>query len=98
MPDKIRLYLLVSRLLFSFLPSFLLRSLRSTIHKYTYTPSLPSSPNPKTILILGASFTGTHLASLLSHSLASGYRVLLIEKNSHFNYTFVFPRFSVLAG
>jgi len=47
--------------------------------------------------VIGGSFTGFHLVHLLANSLPTGYRVVLIEKNSHFNYTFNFPRFSVLS-
>ena len=34
----------------------------------------------------------------LTETLPTGYRVVLVEKNSHFNYLFVFPRFSVARG
>jgi hypothetical protein len=66
-------------------------------HALSYVPS-PSPSSQKTILVIGGSFTGFHLVHLLANTLPTGYRVVLIEKNSHFNYTFNFPRFSVLSN
>jgi len=48
--------------------------------------------------VIGGSFSGLYLAFRLSESVPSGYRVILIEQNSHFNYTFNFPRYSVVKG
>ena len=39
----------------------------------------------KNVIVLGASFTGVQLTTNLSKSLPTGYRVVMIEKNSHFN-------------
>lgn len=52
----------------------------------------------KKVVVIGGSFSGFYLARRLAHSLPTGYKVVLIEKNSHFNYIFNFPRYSVLAG
>ncbi|RDB15801.1 Apoptosis-inducing factor 2 [Hypsizygus marmoreus] len=67
------------------------------IHKRTYVSPAPGS-NPKIVIVIGGSFTGIHLARQLSHTLPTGYRVVLIEKHSHLNYLFSFPRFSVVEG
>lgn len=45
--------------------------------------------------VVGGSFTGAYLAQSLTHSLSSGFRVVLIEKYSCFHYVFGFPRFAV---
>lgn len=72
----------------------LCENIRSQIHKVTYR----AVENPKNIVVIGGSFGGVELTRKLASSLTTGYRVVLIEKNSHFNYTFNFPRYSVLEG
>ncbi|KAI1344204.1 hypothetical protein F5Y15DRAFT_365834 [Xylariaceae sp. FL0016] len=61
-------------------------------HSLTYKPT----PNRKNVVIIGGSFAGIHLARRLAQSLPTGYKVVLIEKNSHFNFAFQFPRVSVM--
>ena len=68
--------------------------IHALIHHHTYR----SLPNPKHIVVIGGSFSGLYLAFRLSESVPSGYKVILIEQNSHFNYTFNFPRYSVVKG
>jgi NADH dehydrogenase FAD-containing subunit len=64
----------------------------SKLHYYTYR----AVAEPVNVVIIGGSFGGFALANLLAHSLPTGYRVVLIEKKSHFNFTWIFPRVSVL--
>lgn len=92
--DKIRLFAKYLPLLLTFALKFLSQRVQATLHRLTYR-SLPSSQN---VIVIGGSFTGVWLARRLAESLPSGYKVILIEKNSHFNYTFNFPRYSVLRG
>lgn len=54
--------------------------------------------NPKNVVIIGASFAGWTAATRLAQSLPSGYRVILIEKNSHFYFTWNFPRSTSIPG
>lgn len=63
-------------------------------HRKTYT-ALPSA---KRVIVIGGSFAGIRLAERLAETLPTGYRVSLIERRSRFNYSFVFPRFSVTPG
>lgn len=49
-------------------------------------------------MIIGGSFAGVQVSKTLADSVPTGYKVVLIEKNSHFNYSFNFPRYSVLQG
>ncbi|KAL2069029.1 hypothetical protein VTL71DRAFT_15367 [Oculimacula yallundae] len=72
----------------------LTQRIRALIHRHTYK----SLPNPHTIVIIGGSYSGLFLSFRLAESLPSGYKVILIEQNSHFHHTFNFPRYSVLKG
>lgn len=92
--DKLRLTRKISPLIITYIAQQLARYIRSLIHARTYSPG----PAPKNIVIIGGSFTGWQLAKRLTQTLPSGYRVVLIERTTHFNYTFNFPRYSVLKG
>ncbi|KIN08613.1 hypothetical protein OIDMADRAFT_188209 [Oidiodendron maius Zn] len=63
-------------------------------HRWSYE-ALPTAQN---VVIIGGSFAGIELAKRLVETLPTGYRVILIEKNSHLNFSWVFPRFSVISG
>ena len=65
---------------------------KAYIHYYTYKPS----PNPRNVVVVGGSYAGFFCAEELAKTLPSGWRVLLIEKNTHFNHTWLFPRLSVI--
>lgn len=69
-------------------------SLATLIHRLRYRPE----PEPKNVVVVGASFAGYHTARCLANFLPSGWRVVVIEKNSHFQLTWVLPRFSVVGG
>ncbi|KAH9889212.1 hypothetical protein F4778DRAFT_773407 [Xylariomycetidae sp. FL2044] len=91
-PDKPRFIL---KLLKLFIPhGFRLVGQRAAAqyHLLTYN----KTPTPRNVVIVGGSFAGIHLARRLADTLPSGHRVVLIEKNSHFNFAFQFPRVSVL--
>ncbi|KAE8453685.1 hypothetical protein EG329_009196 [Mollisiaceae sp. DMI_Dod_QoI] len=92
--DKLKLVLLYSRILLSFSIQLLVQKIQAIAHKYTYR----SVPSPLNVVIIGGSFTGMQLARRLMETLPTGYRIVLVEKNSHFNYSFNFPRYSVLQG
>ncbi|OAG34923.1 hypothetical protein AYO21_10927 [Fonsecaea monophora] len=64
------------------------------IHRLRYK----SVPDPRNIVIIGGSFAGYFLAKRLAESVPTGYRVVLIDKHSHFHFTWNFPRATVLAG
>ncbi|KAJ5112939.1 hypothetical protein N7456_001473 [Penicillium angulare] len=69
-------------------------SIQSAVHRLTYRPG----EKPKNIVVIGASFAGYQAARCLANSLPSGYRVVVIEKNTHFQLTWVLPRFCVVDG
>ncbi|KAE8380175.1 hypothetical protein BDV26DRAFT_303123 [Aspergillus bertholletiae] len=64
------------------------------LHRLTYR----AVENPRNVIVIGASFAGYHAAKCLASSLPTGYRVVVIEKNTHFQLTWVLPRFSVVNG
>ncbi|TPX19127.1 uncharacterized protein E0L32_011200 [Thyridium curvatum] len=83
--------------------SILRRSLSARISGRAAPPPLPegASPSePRNIVIVGAAFAGYHAARLLTSTLPkdSPYRVVVVEPNSHFNFTWVLPRFCVVDG
>lgn len=60
----------------------------------------PDTPRTKNIVVVGAAFAGYHAANLITKSLPRGspYRVVVIEPNTHYNFTWVLPRFCVIEG
>ena len=92
--DKLKLF---AKVLSFFIPyglKLLFQRVAALHHKWTYK----ATSTAKNVVVLGGSFAGLELARRLSETLPTGHKVVLIEKNSHFNYSFNFPRFSVLTG
>lgn len=83
---------------FPFVLSYGLRRLAQRISAFLHALEYKPGSSPKNVIIIGGSFAGILLAKRLCESLPSGYRVILVEKNTHFNYPFVFPRYSVVKG
>ncbi|KAJ3497804.1 hypothetical protein NLJ89_g10300 [Agrocybe chaxingu] len=52
----------------------------------------------KTVVVLGAAYGGSHAGQILAATLPEGWRVILIDRNSHANHVYVMPRFAVLPG
>ncbi|OAA77917.1 FAD-dependent pyridine nucleotide-disulfide oxidoreductase [Akanthomyces lecanii RCEF 1005] len=73
------------------------RRVRSQAKKNGSTPSAERTHN---IVVIGASFAGHYAARILARSLPpdSKYRVVVVEPNSHFQFTWVLPRFCVIPG
>ncbi|KAH8721523.1 putative AMID-like mitochondrial oxidoreductase [Phaeosphaeriaceae sp. PMI808] len=92
--DTIRLVLLFFRLYVPLIFGFVGQKLVALRHKWTYK----YISSAKNVVVLGGSFAGLELAKNLSNALPTGYKVTLIEQNSHFNFVFNFPRFSVIKG
>ncbi|CAO2655304.1 Nn.00g103680.m01.CDS01 [Neocucurbitaria sp. VM-36] len=88
---------LVFKMLSLFVP-YSMRLLRMRIgtmyHNFTYK----SVASPKNVIVVGGSFAGIQVANWLANAVPTGYRVVLVEKNSHFNYLFAFPRYAVVPG
>lgn len=92
--DKIQFYGKIIKFIIPYVITRLYQRFQAFNHRRTYK----ESPSAKNVVVLGASFAGVQLAKRLSETLPTGYRVVMIEKNSHFNYSFNFPRYSVLSG
>ncbi|KAH8174961.1 pyridine nucleotide-disulfide oxidoreductase domain-containing protein [Sarocladium implicatum] len=62
--------------------------------------STPPEQRDKNIVIIGASFAGSFALRILVNSLPpdSRYRIVIIEPNSHFQFSWLLPRFCVVQG
>jgi apoptosis-inducing factor 2 len=92
-------FYLIRAVLTFFIPysfSLIQQKIGAFIHKHRYK-TLPASET-KNVVVIGGSFAGIQIVKRLTQTLPTGYRVILIEKTSHFNYIFAFPRFSVVRG
>ncbi|KAF2847412.1 FAD/NAD(P)-binding domain-containing protein [Plenodomus tracheiphilus IPT5] len=47
------------------------------------------------VVVIGGSYVGLNLAESLATSAQGRYRILLVEKNSHFQHLFAFPRYAI---
>lgn len=52
----------------------------------------------KTVLVAGGSYAGHEAVRILSETLPETHKIVLLERNSHFNHVYVFPRYSVVDG
>ncbi|KAM5440978.1 hypothetical protein MferCBS31731_004117 [Microsporum ferrugineum] len=92
--DNVRL---ISQALCFFIPylgRYILQRGQAVYHRWTWQ----DSPGAKNVVVLGGSFAGVELVNRLADTLPTGYKIVLVEKNSHLNYSFNFPRFSVMKG
>ncbi|KZM20096.1 flavin adenine dinucleotide binding [Ascochyta rabiei] len=55
---------------------------------------MPKS-TPKNVVVVGGSYVGLSLAESLAKTSQDRFRVLLVEKNSHFQHLFAFPRYAL---
>jgi NADH dehydrogenase FAD-containing subunit len=92
--DLLKVFCKVLKYFLPFSIQLLRQRFQAIVHQWTYK----QVKSPKNVIVIGGSFTGLQLATRLGHTLSTGYRVILIEKNSHFNFSFNFPRYSVLRG
>ncbi|KAF8839199.1 FAD/NAD(P)-binding domain-containing protein [Paxillus ammoniavirescens] len=54
--------------------------------------------NVRTVAVLGGSYGGYRAAQVLAAGLPNGWRVVLVDRNSHFNHVYNLPRYAVLPG
>ncbi|EPE34307.1 FAD/NAD(P)-binding protein [Glarea lozoyensis ATCC 20868] len=95
----LRLVFYSIRAYFSILTRALTTSFKRTYYQFRFpNPTKPEDSKDKNIIIIGASFAGYFAAKIIATSLPpnSPFRVVVIEPHSHFNFTWVFPRFCVV--
>ncbi|BGP26297.1 hypothetical protein JCM10295v2_005243 [Rhodotorula toruloides] len=52
----------------------------------------------KNVVVLGTSYAGSHAAELLARTLPPSHRVVVVDRQSHFNHLYLHPRVSVVPG
>ncbi|KAG1896746.1 uncharacterized protein F5891DRAFT_958167 [Suillus fuscotomentosus] len=52
----------------------------------------------RTVVVLGGSYGGSRAAQVLAEGLPQGWRVVLVDRNSHRNHFYNFSRYAVLPG
>lgn len=57
--------------------------------------AIMSKSTPKNVVVVGGSYVGLNLAESLAKTSEGHFRVLLVEKNSHFQHLFAFPRYAL---
>ncbi|KAE8385094.1 hypothetical protein BDV23DRAFT_25484 [Aspergillus alliaceus] len=88
---------LIGKALGFFLP-YLGRATVQRVAAICHSWTWKDTPDSKNVVVLGGSFAGIQLVKRLTETLPTGYKAVWIEKNSHLNYLFNFPRFSVMQG
>ena len=69
-------------------------SLQARIHSL----SCWALSNAKDIVIIYCDFPGVHLVTRFASTFPTGYKVILIERNSHLIYVFDIPPYSAMKG
>lgn len=55
-------------------------------------------PTIQNVIVLGASYAGAHAAEVLARDLPPTHRVVLIDRTSHFQHIYLWPRYGVTKG
>ncbi|EHK23782.1 uncharacterized protein TRIVIDRAFT_147473 [Trichoderma virens Gv29-8] len=102
MLEKTRLYTKIVGYTLFVLWAELRLALRAAIvrRQASWFGSSGAEERTRNIVIVGASFAGYRVAQIIAKNLPprSPYRVVIIEPNSHFQFTWVLPRFCVVQG
>ncbi|KAJ6547009.1 hypothetical protein B0H19DRAFT_953194 [Mycena capillaripes] len=94
MGDKLRVFWLSFGFFGSYIRRLVYLQYSALRQRWTYK----LTPDAKNVVVVGGSFAGIDLVKGLAATLPTGFKVLWVEKNSHFNYSYNFPRFSVVPG
>ncbi|KAF2966295.1 hypothetical protein GQX73_g7245 [Xylaria multiplex] len=102
MLEKTVLYFKLAAYILNIIQEELGRATRTAwVHRRARWFGPPAPPSrDRNIVIVGASFAGNRVAQLLTACLApnSPYKVVVIEPNSHFQFSWVLPRLCVVEG
>ncbi|KAG8686945.1 hypothetical protein FRC08_012248 [Ceratobasidium sp. 394] len=52
----------------------------------------------RTVVVLGASYAGHRAVQILLQVLPSDWKIVVIDRNTHFNHLYAFPRMAVIEG
>jgi NADH dehydrogenase FAD-containing subunit len=92
--DKVKVFTKAFGFFIPYLGRTALQRVAAVGHRWSWQ----NTPDAKNVVVLGGSFAGIELVKRLSETLPTGYKAVWIEKNSHLNFSFNFPRYSVLEG
>ncbi|KAI0155746.1 hypothetical protein BJ166DRAFT_554674 [Pestalotiopsis sp. NC0098] len=92
--DQLTLFRKAFSILLPMLGKMAIQRVAAVYHSWTWR----NRADAKHVVVVGGSFAGIQLVKRLAETLPTGYNIVWIEKNSHLNYSFVFPRFSVMTG
>lgn len=81
--------------LFSSAPLFLFFAYLLHTYQTPMLRSIMTQTSPKNVVVVGGSYVGLNVAESLARASTDKFRVLLIEKNSHFQHLFAFPRYAL---
>ncbi|KAF9467049.1 hypothetical protein BDZ94DRAFT_1249507 [Collybia nuda] len=56
------------------------------------------STSTRTVVVLGSAYGGSRAAQILAAGIPEGWRIILIDRNSHTNHVYILPRLAVLPG
>jgi NADH dehydrogenase FAD-containing subunit len=59
---------------------------------------MPTAAEKKNIVVIGGSYVGANAVKELAQRMHATHRTLLIEKNTHFQHLFAFPRVAIVPG
>ncbi|KAF8180327.1 hypothetical protein K438DRAFT_1842299 [Mycena galopus ATCC 62051] len=57
-----------------------------------------STIKTNTVVVLGGAYGGARAAQIIAAALPDGWRVVLVDRNSHVNHVYILPRLAVLSG
>ncbi|OAA58895.1 Pyridine nucleotide-disulfide oxidoreductase, FAD/NAD(P)-binding domain protein [Akanthomyces lecanii RCEF 1005] len=94
MTDAIEFYRKALSAMLSLTLTRTVQQVQAVGHRWMYR----ATENTKNVVVIGGSYAGLWLARRLSETLPTGYKAVLVERNSHFNHLFAFPRYGVVPG
>ncbi|KAF8758419.1 Kynurenine 3-monooxygenase [Rhizoctonia solani] len=69
---------------------------RTKILRSTITMTLKATT--RTVVVLGASYAGHRAVQILLQVLPADWKIIVIDRNTHFNHLYAFPRMAVIEG
>ena len=92
MSDKAFVIIKIIAYLFTVCSQKVLDLVSCALHRHRYR----LVETPQNVVVIGASFAGYEAARVLANTLPTGYRTVIVERNTHFQFSWALPRFSVI--